>query len=363
MKFSVTIGIKKCLCVLFAAVSAFSLFWFSQTARAGIKSGLLLCFNSVIPSLFLFTVLAIFISKTGVAEGIGLFLEPLSRRLFHLDGRQTAIMLVSLISGFPVGARLINGMYREKQIDIKTANTMLLYCVNAGPAFIITAVGQMVLGSASDGKRLLIAHVLSTVILAVIFGRILPKVRPQKSSEKPEFTMPLGNVFVQSVTEAAKTMLNICAFVVVFSSVSAVVQKAGLPHAVTKTVCGLLEVTVGVQTLTRNQLPTVAFLLGFGGFSVIFQVMAAAGDIKPSFLKLVASRLLHAFFSSTFIKVFEALWPRTLKTMSAGVQISGAAVNTSPFAAMALVFLSVVLVLFIDSSKRCERTVENFKTV
>lgn len=333
------------------------LFLFSTDLRIGITDGISLCLNSVIPSLFLFTVLAIFIYESRLLSGVGIFLQPVSQKVFRLNGQQTTVLLLSLVSGYPIGAKLLNEMYIKKEIDIKTAKIMLLYCVNAGPAFIVTAIGQSVLGSTSDGQRLLLAHVLSTVLMAFVFGRLLPKSPPLTRLNNSKIAAV--QIFVSSVTSAAKSMLGICAFVVMFSGICNTIINLKLPQKVAKAMCSVLEVTVGLQGQTRNHLAQIAFLLGFGGLSVIFQIMTSAKDVKPNLFNLILSRVLHGTFSALLIKLFEAISPRALKTMSAGQPIINATVTTNPIAAVSLVFLSVTLIFFVGSGKIYKSTVEN----
>lgn len=347
---------KKLLVFIVALCSAIMLFLFSHELRTGVLNGISLCLNSVIPSLFLFAILAFFVYESRLLNDVGTALQPLSRRIFRLNGQQTAVFLLSLISGYPIGAKLINEMYKDKQIDIKTAKTMLSYCVNAGPAFIVTAIGQAVLGSTADGQRLLLAHVLSSTIMALVCSRALPT--PHASSSKEN--LPKAStveVFVSSVINAAKSMLNICAFVVVFSGACNLILNLSLPKNIAKSICNALEVTVALQEQTRNQLPLIAFLLGFGGFSVIFQVMTQAKDIKPRFLSILASRIIHGTASAVLIYLFELVCPRTLETLSTGQPSISLTVTSNPVASAALIFMSIILIFFVGSTKQ-KSTVE-----
>jgi hypothetical protein len=357
MNYLVFIKLKKLLAFIVVFFSTIMLFLFSRELRAGVLNGISLCLNSVIPSLFLFTILAFFVYESRLLNDVGTALQPLSRRIFRLNGQQTAVLLLSLISGYPIGAKLLNEMYKDKQIDIKTAKTMLSYCINAGPAFIVTAIGQAVLGSSTDGQRLLLAHVLSSIIMALVCSRALPVPQVSNPKENPPKVSTV-EVFVSSVINAAKSMLNICAFVVVFSSACNLILNLNLPKDIAKSICNTLEVTVALQGQTRNQLPLIAFLLGFGGLSVIFQIMTQAKDIKPRFLSILASRILHGTTSAVLVYLFELIWPRTLETLSTGRPAICFSVTSNPAASVALVFLSITLIFFVGSTKQ-KTIVEN----
>lgn len=80
----------------------------------GALQGLLYCGNILIPSLFPFMVLSTFIVKSGIADALGKFLSPVTKRLFHTDGSVGVVILLGLTGGFPVGAKGVATLYSEK---------------------------------------------------------------------------------------------------------------------------------------------------------------------------------------------------------------------------------------------------------
>lgn len=327
---------------------------YSPAIRGGVSRGLQLCAGTVIPSLFMFTAVVLFISLSGAANALGRYIERLSQFIFGLSGEQTVVMLLSFLSGYPVGAKLIDDMYLRGAADQKTANRMILYCVNAGPAFIITAVGEVTLGSRSDGIRLLATHIGASLIIAVVSNILRKRTRccdtctPAADGTVTKIKpRPTGEAFVESVSAAASTMLTVCAFVVLFSGISGGIN-AVMQEKTAAAICGLLEVTVGTAGCTRRQIVKVAFLLGFSGVSVHFQVMAAARHINLKLHRLVLGRILHGALSAGITAAAERLFPRTV---AASVNPPSAAASGSPAASAALIFLCVVL-LFSIGDKR-----------
>ena len=329
-----------------AAVGAL-IYVYSVPVREGVKRGLLLCTDTVIPSLFLFTAAVMFISLSGAAEMLGKVLNRLSMPLFGLSGEQAVVMLLSFFSGYPVGARLINELYIKGAVDKLTANKMLFFCVNAGPAFVVTAVGEAMLGSRSDGIRLLTAHLCASVITAAGLKFIKHKPPKEVGAVPCDKNRSAAESFVGAVSAAADVMFSVCSFVVLFSGISGLINTV-LGGRIADTVCGLLEVTVGVSRCTRAQLPFVSFMLGFSGVSVMFQVMSAAKDIKPCFALIVLGRLLHGTVSAAIVFLLNEVFPRTV-FVSAGAP--RAAVHGSPAAAAALMILCAVLLSSLPTKK------------
>lgn len=334
-----------------AALFAAAVLVWSDAARDGVKNGIGLCLGSILPSLFLFTCVAMFVQLSGASAVLGRVVAPVFRALFGLSGELATSFLLSCVSGYPVGARLLDMCYQNGRVHRAKAIKALMFSVNVGPAFAVVAVGAGVLGSVSDGWRLEAAHLLASAVVAAVV-RFLPdrlfckaaSTHTSAHSDPTPQNQPshsLTDAFVMSVDAAAKTMLSICGFAVFFAGVGGIVAQ--LPHG--RVVQRLLEVTVGLEELTRSQLSTVAFLLGFGGVSVIFQVMSAAKSIRPPLGLVVGSRVLHGGLSAGIIALLEIVLPRSVLTGSFNAAVEPA-VHTSPIAATALVMLCIVLICF-----------------
>ena len=350
----IVLKLRKTALLLLSGAVAMCVLIFSKNIREGVAFGLSLCNERVIPSLFLFTAVALFISYSGSGAVLGRLLSPVTKLLFGLEGDTATTWILSTVSGYPVGAKLVGRLFENGSISRAKALKTLVFSINAGPAFIVTAVGVGTLSSASDGRRLLISHLLATVIMAA-FTRFLPdRIFSKESStsakngtQSPDL-LCVSDALVQSVSDAGRTMLTVCTFVVFFGGVGGMLSA--LPQKIGDTLSQIFEVTVGVQGCTRSQLELVAFLLGFGGFSVIFQVKAAAGRLKPSLWLIFMSRLVHGSLSAVIIAIAEIIFPRTVDTGSFGTAPDGIALHTSPFAAAALMLLCAVLLIFTHNS-------------
>ena len=134
-------------CVLCAAILVLD----GDVVAAGALSGVQLCLQTVIPSLFCFMVLTGFLINSGLYRLISLPLGPLTKGLFCLPPSMGSVVLLSLIGGYPMGAKSIAGLLEQGRLDRATAQRMLPFCCCAGPSFIITAVGSGMFGSAQAG--------------------------------------------------------------------------------------------------------------------------------------------------------------------------------------------------------------------
>ena len=315
-----------------------------KVCTEGAVKGLLLSGRVIIPSLFPFTACVLFIMKSG---GLSLldFANPFTKRVFRLSPQQFSLMLLSFIGGYPVGGKLLNEAVKSGKISKENAGIMLNYCVNAGPAFIVLAVGGGILGSKKIGYILLLAHIISSLILSLVFGHFIKNDNTDSENTAESFS-PADN-FVVSVCEAASAIFSVCAYVILFSTVNEYMNCLSEKISVLKYISPLLEVTNAVTGM-RN-IVIIAFLLGFAGVSVWCQIISMGKLIKINFAVFTLSRTAHGVLSAVITALL-------LKAFGIAVTVSASVKYTPTYngIVLSLSMLSMVIVLIISlfSKKR-----------
>ena len=148
----------------------------ADTARA-VREGLALCAGSVIPALFPFLAVSGLLTAldAGAAPGRG---RMLLARVLGCGPAGAGAFLLGLVGSYPVGARTVAQLYREKRISRPEACRLLLFCNNCGPAFILGVAGLGCFGSLRAGGLLWAVHVLAALgIVLVLPRRPLPPAR------------------------------------------------------------------------------------------------------------------------------------------------------------------------------------------
>lgn len=270
-----------------------------KAASGGALQGVLLCGEVAIPSLFPMTFLTVM--------------------LCHMAGGGILpVWLLSLVSGYPVGARLIKNRLDSGAISEKQAKRGVLFCVNAGPAFVVTAVGYACLGNLKLGWLLLGAHLLGSLAVFLLFKKgVLQKSSVQRTGE------PFLDTFTQSAYESANAMLQICGWIILFSSFCAVLRQTPLLAPLKDALLATAEITNAVTHYRSPML--LSFLLGFGGFCVHFQALSAGREIRPPYLLFLAARLLHGAVSAAACYLLLQCFPIAVET--AKVYLSSAREN------------------------------------
>ena len=140
-----------------------------DAAAQAAKNGLLLCGNLIVPALFPFFILSSLLVSTGGAARFGRLLSGVMGIWFHQPGASASALVLGFLGGYPVGAKTVCTLYEEKLCDRTQAEHLLLFCNNAGPAFILGAAGSAVFHSAAIGFLLLAIQIFSALLVGVLF--------------------------------------------------------------------------------------------------------------------------------------------------------------------------------------------------
>ena len=317
------------------------LFLLPEAAKNGAWQGLLACAEMVVPSLFPFMTVSLFLTKTGLPKWVSRPLDLLCRGLF-LD-RHGVDILLSFTAGFPVGGLLIAEEYKAGLLNERRAAARMTYCVNSGPAFIITAVGLGMLGSAEIGLLLFLAVTAAALANGIVFSRLLLS-REETPPPPPRQSEGFSSAFVGSVSAAATQMLGISGFVVFFSTLVSLLGCLPLSKRLSPILAQVLEVTVGALASRREALPMIAAGLGFGGLSVICQVLCLVRTVPFSRGIFLLSRLTHGALSALFARLLLPLFPLAREVLLSTGRPNAAAGLSLPLG-LAMAFMCVTLIV------------------
>lgn len=346
--------LKKAFFILAISAALSVIIVFSDIGILGIKKGLLISANVIIPSLFPFTVFVLFFIKCNISVK-NKFINKIIFTLFGYNFDLFIIFVLSLIGGYPIGAKLISELFKSNKIEQKTANIMLLYCVNAGPAFIVSAIGNGILNSYKIGVILLVAHILSSIIMAIILSKSVSK---QKINFKNNGTViSLSEGFVESVADASAAVIQICSYVILFSCLSAFIEYflSGIP-IIEKTTY-FLEVTLAL-TKTKNII-FASFLLGFSGISIWFQIFSIAKSININHYKFILGRIIHGALSSAITYVLIKIFKIKMTVFSNNISYSYKGVFTNLSLSISLIIMLVMLLIYIYSKNSSRKLLDD----
>ena len=340
---------------LLAAVAAVAcaLLLFPAQAAQGAKNGVGYSLNILIPSLYPFMVLSVFVVRSGLSEKIGGAMRRPTRALFRLPGGAAASLLMSVVGGYPAGARSAAALYEAGVVSRAEARRMLCFCVSAGPPFVVTAVGVGFLRSAPAGAILLASQLAAFFAMGVLCGVFAPREAAGKPRAKKGGDAGPARAFIASAADAADATLTMCCFVVLFAVLMSLLRLFVKDPVLSAVLSSLLEVTGGCADLARLGVPlwVFAFALGWGGLCVHFQVLACTAGIGVPRGRFELCRLLQGVLAAAACRGLCLLFPQSAEAFeNIRGPVTGALSGSAP-AAAALAALCVALVLCAPRAK------------
>lgn len=330
----ITISLRKNLLTILFCTFAICLVLFSNTNLAAAKNGLILWATAVVPSLFPFFVATELLSYTNVVPFLGKVFSKVMNPLFGVPGEAAFAFLMGLISGYPVGAKITTQFVEEGICTKEEGERMLSFTNNSGPLFIIGTVGITLFGSSIIGTLLLITHILACITVGIILNVFRKKKKivdysknqfNHISHKKSASFSSLGEVLGKSIQSATSTVLLIGGFVVIFSVILSICNQShllymasqliapftnllGIPVELIKPLLsGIIELTNGVNLVASVPMKAIsiniilcAFLLGFGGISVLLQVFSITSKANLSIKKYIIGKLLQGAFAAFY---------------------------------------------------------------
>lgn len=346
-------NIFKNLILIFFTLLVFAcLFIKSNECIQGIKEGLTLCASAVIPSLFPFMIASQFIIKSGLADFLSIAFGKVTNSIFKLSGICSTVIIMSLIGGFPVGAKMTCDLLESGKISKNEAQRLNLFCINAGPAFVIGTVGEIFYNNKNVGILLFSSTVFASIITG-IFSTILYEKPQNKRTIKvqEDVTNPI-TAFSYSMADSSKAMLSVCSWVIIFNAIIKCLISIGDFEYLT-IVCSLLEVTTGIKMSCASMpLPVISAILSFGGISVHCQIFSY---IQKSGLKLklfYTARVICACISGIICNLLLQIFPFEEEVFSNISSVTPSAYSVSLPSAVAVIIMCSVLIFEVDTDRK-----------
>lgn len=339
--------------ILFVLFTIF-LVVFSNENLTAARKGLMLWANSVVPSLFPFFIATELLSYTNVIYYLEKILTPIMKPLFNVSGSGAYALIMGIISGYPTGAKIVAN-FREKNICSKEeCERLLSFTNNSGPLFIIGTVGVSMFYNVEIGILLFITHLLASLTVGIVF-RFWKASKNDSNDSKSKsgykeylnkskintqsLTSPtfsnLGEIISKSITSAISTMLMIGGFIVLFSVIISMLNNSKILEYLSLFInpifrvlkidnkifsfgllSGIIELTNGLGIITSIAYKNIsvniifcAFLLGFGGISVLLQVLGIISKTDISIKPYIIGKFLQGIFASIYTYIFIEFFP------------------------------------------------------
>lgn len=282
------------------------------TATSAFLDGVRIWATKVMPALLPFFVLSRLLSYTDFIPALSTKLTPLTKRLYNVGGVSGYIYLMSIISGYPVGAFLTSDLYKSNKITRGQAITITSFASTSGPLFILGTVAQGMYNSSIIGVIILLSHILGAMLNGLFY-----RAKESQNDQAFEPTIPT-NLLGTSMTSSITSILSVGGFIALFYMILVVIIQLNILTPIvnlfgligvnsdvcSSIICGFVEVTTGCLFLSKCNLGAVllttisTFLISFGGLSIHAQAFCYLRDFDMPYSKFLLMKITHAVISS-----------------------------------------------------------------
>lgn len=330
----------------FVFTLAFLLLRFPSKAGDGVLYGINLCIKTIIPSLFPFMVLSSFFAESGLCEKLGQSFETLTMFLFRQPGISSSVILLSNIGGLPIGAKMIKLLYENEKITKEQGQRLLLFCINPGPAFVISSVGYYMLGSSKAGVILFVSQMTASLTVGVL-TRFISNGKDMETAIKPSIEKPkIAQSLVNAATQSTYSMIAICGWVVIFSSLERLIDIFQLSEGLKLFLNCILEVTNGCSSACgKLPIPIIAGIIGWSGLCAHFQVMSSVIKLKMKLKYFLTGRIINGALSVIICQVLLHFFPIEENVFFSSTQNISASSSACFSVSLGMFFMCLLLLL------------------
>lgn len=271
-------------------------------------NGIVLWAKAVLPALMPFAV----VSRLIVGNNL-IYSKQLSKftsKLYNCSQVSGQVFIISMICGYPIGAKLTGELYKDKAIDSTQATKLATFTQACSPIFVIGTIGIKLIGNLQAALIILVCHYLATILNGVFYRRFY--ISNYKGISNPSSNVTLS----ETMSQAINTSLLVGGYIALFSIVIALlgtlpVMQSINNSAVSGVIYSILEVTNGITYIFNTcevniSIVLICGLVSFGGLCIIMQSWVFYEKCNVRFSRIILIKTTQAALATiiSFIAVF-----------------------------------------------------------
>lgn len=267
--------------------------------------------TKILPSLLPFFILTQLLSSTPIIPYLEKKISPITKKMYGVGGSSGYIYIMSIISGYPVGAKITSDLYESGKISKSEAISITSFTSTSGPLFILGTVAVGMLGNIKLGVIILFSHYIGALLNGLIY-------RCRKNIQTNNIVTIQSSNTSSIIWSSIQSVLNIGAYVSlfymiinlllslnIFSPLAKILSYIGVSSEITYGVLsGLIEVTTGQLLLAKSNLSIKLItilstsIISFGGLSIHAQAYSYLQKFDMPYSLFLLQKLTHAILST-----------------------------------------------------------------
>ena len=258
------------------------------------KDAVLFFFENVFPTMFPFYVLSSVITSSAALRKLSKPLKFMAKP-FKLPAEASCAIILGLLCGFPVGAKVTSDLLTGNCINKRQAAVLASFTNNVSPVFAVSIIGKLYFKNEFLGFLIWVCLSVSGLISGLIISKIADKFDSLDNisykKETKAVTAASATSITDSVISGINTSLYVGGVIIFFSSVTSLIKQ--IPFFSTKTYVFLysfLEMTGGLKEFNHflsnismyTKLIAVMLISSWSGLCVHMQI---CGILKSANIK------------------------------------------------------------------------------
>lgn len=293
----------------------FVLFCPKEALKASLE-GLMLWFYTLLPTLLPFLILTNLVNALNLGSSLTFMIRPFAAVLFGLSPNGCYILLMGLLCGFPMGAKLCGDFVRSGRISRQEAQFLLPVCNMVSPAFLISYLLASMLCRTENLLPFLACIYVPVFLWALFSSHCLYDLKKSVlnnslSSASRSDTPPLSSAMLDNcIMNSFEILTRLGGYLILFSLFGAIIAAfPACPEAFRCTLLMLLEITNGAKTTAASALPEKLqiFLIltgaNLGGLSFLAQTSGMLKGTNLSLARYITEKAIISAMTA-FLCVF-----------------------------------------------------------
>ena len=266
----------------------------------GATNGLLLWFQTLLPTLLPFMILSNLLIRTNCVFYISRAIRPFIQKLFSVSNDACYAVLIGFLCGYPMGAKVIADLHLSGRITRKEGQYLLSFCNNTSPMFIISYI---VMQTFKDESLLLVTMLillLSPIVCSFAFRKFY-HISPTSDYviQSPNNICFDFQMFDDAIMNGFETITKVGGYMILFSILFTLGEKLPIAFSLP-----LLEISNGIpliMKLTSDFSVVYPFILGltsFGGLCAVAQTNSMIQNTGLRILPYITQKLITALVTS-----------------------------------------------------------------
>ena len=277
-------------------------------------NGIMVWATVVLPALLPFMFFTKTLTELGVADILASKFK-LFPKIFKVPSLAIYVFILSILSGYPVGAKIVADLYERGAISKEEAYKITTFTSNSGPMFILGSVGIGMLTSRKLGIIILISHILGALINGLIYRN-----HKENSTEINKKIIEKNNLSIGDLMwNTVHSVLIIGGFIALFFVIIEIINYLNIfspisnlfskifncdANIFTAIFNGIFEITRGCLDISKLGLSELisgtlcTFIISFGGLATAMQALVFLKKFDMRFSFFIKQKITHAIFAS-----------------------------------------------------------------